>query len=627
MKAKHLINGTLIAVILSFISSFVNTINLIGNNHYVQYRAVRLTATFWQENWNQSVLAALGLMLVLYGFWYLTVKQMKFDKGKILSFMTITLVGLLSIHWVLQHFFGHTFWSIAKKFVDKISAIRAGTISMNDFLGLLSNNMIFIIIVGVGLVAMWPLFVLLTKLNWTKISRIVTSEFIRRTGIILVVLLLLLNIGVVIDKNMNSAKGPNVILISVETLRPDHLSCYGYERNTSPNIDKFAEESVLYEHCYAHAPSTGPSCSAFLSGFLPHETKVLDNSMRFPLGVWTLAERLKEGGYRTCGVVSNYVLRRHRNFHQGFDDYDDKMDQKELTRGMPERIAENTTASAIKILKRQRAAGFFMWIHYQDPHGPYTPRKPYDSLFFNHNQRPKELKFNDSVSGLSGIPSYQRLDNHNDFHHYVAQYDGEIRYFDEHFGRLIKALKELGLYDTSLIIFTADHGEAMGEENCFFAHGHSLHNNQIHVPLMIRYGSVSSGRRSDLVQHIDIVPTILKIVGIPTEFRLRGRNLLAPHVESPIIYSEMRLDRASVIVDGFKLVMDKKRTSLYDIGNDPFEQLDLSQSVNYLKHLIRLMSALQRLRNEDFIGEQAVVKLPVLTEEERQKLRSLGYIE
>ena len=626
MKTKNIVTASSIVVIIGFIDGFITSISHITANQYIRHKTFRLIAIAFQKNWNHSVLVVLGLLFALYVFWFLTVKKMKFDKGKVISFI-ITLAVLLPIQQLLQHFSGHTFWSATKELVAKIAASLAGTVSVNNILWLFKKHLISIIILTVVLIAMPLLFRLLAKLNWRKISGTIQTKYIRKAGLVFLALLLALNLGIIIDKKVNLPEGPNVILISVETLRPGHLGCYGYERNTSPNVDKFADENVLFENCFSQAPSTGPSCSSFLSGFLPHETKVLKNMMPLPLPVLTLAEMLKQAGYKTYGVVSNYVLRKNSRFYQGFDVYDDTMDQKELVRGLPERIAEHTTTCAINILKRHKAGGFFMWIHYQDPHGPYTPQKPYDSLFLEPGKKPVHLRFNDSVSGAGGIPSYQRLDNHNDYHYYVAQYDGEIRYFDEHFRRLVEALKELGFYDNSLIIFTADHGEAMGEHNCYFAHGLSLNNNQIHIPLIVRYGKLSPDRRKDYVQQLDIVPTILRIVGIPTNHTYRGRDLLVRHSEPAIICSELGLNQTSVIVDGLKLVMHDKQASLFEISNDPFQEHDLSQHVEHQKHLMRLTSQLQRLRQEDFIGLKHAAETPVLTDQERQKLRSLGYVD
>ncbi len=419
----------------------------------------------------------------------------------------------------------------------------------------------------------------------------------------------------------------NIILISVDTLRPDHLGCYGYKRNTSPNVDNFAKEGLLFENCFSHAPETGPSCASLLSGFLPHETKVTKNNAIVNPNVPMLADILKEAGYKTYGIVSNYVLRKGQGFEQGFDIYDAQMDERELNRrNVCERIAEKTSNYVLNILRQNTGESFFLWVHYQDPHGPYTPKFPYDTIFLDHTKKPVNLKFNASLSGKGGIPSYQRLQNNHDYHYYVAQYDGEIGYFDEHFGRLLAFLKQIHAYDNSLIIFTADHGEAMGEHNCYFAHGHGLTNDLIHVPLIIRYEDMIQGRRKDFVQHLDIVPTILKLLNMKELFPYRGRNLFTDKPEPVIIFSELRGQNFSLISGSLKLIMYGNKAFLFDLQEDFFEKKTLANHVLYQNHLYYMASQARDLRNEDSLGSDIFQGTPRLTKEEKEKLRSLGYI-
>ena len=299
-----------------------------------------------------------------------------------------------------------------------------------------------------------------------------------------VVFLALAALYIAFLKSDSSAPRPTIILITVDTLRPDHLGCYGYSRDTSPAIDHFAKEAMLFENCLSHAPVTSSSCASLLSGFLPHETKVFENAP-LPLEVTTLPEILQQHGYKTAAVVSNYVLRKTRGWEQGFQLFDDTMTNREMVRNYPERIAEHTTQQAIKFLKQFNNVQLFLWIHYQDPHGPYTPPDAFADLFIDSAQTPRTLKLNQNVNGLGGIPAYQKLGTHTDYHYYVSQYDSEIRYLDEHFKQLMDALKTLDRYDNSLIVFTADHGEGMGENNYYFAHGDYLYNSQIHVPLVL----------------------------------------------------------------------------------------------------------------------------------------------
>lgn len=432
------------------------------------------------------------------------------------------------------------------------------------------------------------------------------------------------------------AQRPDIILITVDTLRADHLGCYGYPKNTSPNIDQFASESMLFENCLSHASNTRLSFASIFTGFLPHETRITENH-ELPLSrrVKTLAEILKHKGYKTAAVVSNYILRKGYGWEQGFEIYDDTMDDFEQVRNSAERTAEHTTNRAIELLGEPRKSPLFLWVHYQDPHGPYTPPKPFDGLFADPDQKPRYVPLNPSLTGRSGIPSYQKLGASRNLHHYVAQYDGEIRYHDEQFKRLIDKLKETGLYDKAMIMFSSDHGEGLGEHDYYFAHSEYLYSSLTHIPLIVRFGDQLSGRRADFVQHLDIVPTIYSVLGIKGDRHLRGGDLRQPQPANKEIFAEMVLPRGwggietqySIVTDGHKLIYSPAgtRSELFDLGADPKEKNDLSDNPNYRRLKKDLIIRLNRIRSEDHLKLGSIKKTRNFTNEEIEKLRSLGY--
>ena len=320
--------------------------------------------------------------------------------------------------------------------------------------------------------------------------------------------------------------------------------------------------------------------------------------------------------------------------NQGFEVYDAEMQDRELNRKhWPERVAERTTDAAIALLKDRSEAPLFLWVHYQDPHGPYTPPARFAAQF-RVEEPPRELEANASLSGIGGIPSYQLIGDQRNYHEYVSRYDGEIRYVDTHLQRLIDAIRERGLYDDALIVFTADHGEAMGERNFFFAHGSYLYNNLIHVPLIVKHGDRLSGRRSDVCQLIDVVPTILTLLGLDLDPRLRGRDLLDEQASSSPIYAETRAPvekdgrKFSLLLDGFKLihVPEYETYELFDLSSDPGEEHNLASDPTYAARLRDLLARLEGVRADDRLG-MARQTPPLLTDEEREKLRSLGYLE
>jgi arylsulfatase len=424
-----------------------------------------------------------------------------------------------------------------------------------------------------------------------------------------------------------------VILISVDTLRADHLGCYGYAKPTSRHIDAFADEALLFENAISHGSMTVPTVASILTGFLPHETKAIE-AQGLLQELETLPEMLLRHGYNTLAVVSNFVLRGKRGFSQGFSIYDDTMVDREQVRPQPERVAGHTTDRAIELLEQQAGEPFFMWVHYQDPHATYTPPARYAELFRDSKRAPRLLAANKTLSGRGGIPSHQLLGSNRDYHYYVSQYDGEIRYLDQHFGRLIDAVQRLQLYDDALIIFTADHGENMGEHGYFFTHGENLFHGVTHVPLIVRHGGELRGKRTEFVQHADIVPTVMNAVGASPDSAFRGHDLLQQPPARREIFAEAEVRGSKqkrvyfVLRDGIKLIYQPSRNlfHLFDLNTDPGEERDLIRNGHYRRQRLDLTRVLARIRGENRLNLGPVRKPAELTEDEREKLKSLGYL-
>lgn len=441
-------------------------------------------------------------------------------------------------------------------------------------------------------------------------------------------------------RKSQAASPKAVFLITVDTLRADHLGCYGYGKDTTPYIDKFAEEALLFENCLSHAPETRMSFASILTGFYPHEAKI-SPAVPLPSGVETLPEILKKKGYRTAAVISNYALRKDQGYEQGFDIYDDTMEHEERVRRQPERIAPDTTSRALDLIKQNRGERLFMWIHYQDPHGPYTPPAEYAQNFRDVTKAPRTLRVNHSTenpalgfTGRGGIPTYQYLGS-NDYYFYASRYDGEICFADRHFQVLIEGIKEAGLFEDALIVFSSDHGEGLGEHDYYFAHGEYLYQHQLHVPLIIKQGKNLTGRRSDYVQHIDIVPTICSILEIESDSRLRGADLRNQKEKARAIFSEMRSPlvpdgtKCCVTCEELKLIYTPRNRAfeLYDLSADPGESINLAYETAYRKRASGMVMALDNLQKEDRLRVRSSSAAPKLSQEEKEKLRSLGYLE
>jgi choline-sulfatase len=256
-----------------------------------------------------------------------------------------------------------------------------------------------------------------------------------------------------------AARPTNVLLLSIDTLRADHLSLYGYRRETSPHLDAFARGAMAYDNAYTTATFTSPSVVSLLTGTLPAAHGVRFLFQKLPPDTWTLPRYLHAHGWWTGAVISNFVLTASASgLAPQFDEYDDTVAEQEVghRKRVVQRLAEDTTDAAVAWLRRNRARPFFLWVHYIDPHGPYAAPAPFDRRFRGSPpERVKEAK----------IPAYQRLAHITDLGYYVDQYDGEVAYTDEYLGRLLAAVNGLGLLADTLVVVTADHGESLTERH------------------------------------------------------------------------------------------------------------------------------------------------------------------
>jgi len=336
----------------------------------------------------------------------------------------------------------------------------------------------------------------------------------------------------------------NVVLISIDTLRADHLSAYGYEFETTPNIDRVAEEGVLFENAIAETSWTLPAHASMLTGLPSLVHQVVFDGKRLTEGHTTLAEVLSAAGYRTRAYVSGPYLHPIFGFDQGFETYEVigetiydepgfSFERLESDPALQLEFAEreiqsdrNLTSGEIADavvgdLEAVQDAPFFLFLHFFDVHFDYIPPDAYQKKFYP--DYPGSLDANDYATN----PKVNAEMSPEDLRYVTSLYDGEILWTDEHIGRIMDALDEAGLHDNTLVVITSDHGEE------FFEHGnkghrYTLFDEQLLVPLVLRLpGTLPPGLRiPDQVRTIDLMPTILDIVGIPTDALMLGRSVL-----------------------------------------------------------------------------------------------------
>ena len=440
-----------------------------------------------------------------------------------------------------------------------------------------------------------------------------------------------------------------VILISCDTLRADHLDPYGYERGTSPELAAFAREGVVFEHAYASAPMTQPSLSSLLTGKLPEEIGVAHGNLRrLPSEVETLPERLRAHGVPSAAVISNWVLRRPDpaegdvGVQQGFEHFDDEMTSQERNRRLYERLAPDTTAGAIDWLEgREASESFFLWVHYQDPHGPYTPPAGLARKFAQEPPAGPELERGLDVRGFGQIPSYQVLGRERRAGAYEDLYDAEIRFFDREFGKLITYLRENAFLDDALVVFTSDHGESLGEHDYWFCHGENVHREQVRIPFILRYppgtgpevavGADGYRRVESVAGHLDLWPTVLEALGVEAGPTL-GSSLFhsLPPADRVLGQSLVpRADRArwGAVSDGRWRVIwnDDQPPQLFDVHADPAEEHDLAGEEP--ERVARMLESWRQAVAGAAAGGPQTVGADMTSEGDTDALRFLGYVD
>ena len=444
-----------------------------------------------------------------------------------------------------------------------------------------------------------------------------------------------------------------VILISIDTLRPDHLGCYGYPRETSANIDALARESVLFERTYASSPWTLPSHVSLLTALHGVNHRVCWIDEKIDPSLITLAEILRQSGYFCEAFTGSGFVSASYGFSRGFDCY-------RGSEGYKRNSAELTAAAVLEWLGRNSDKDFFLFIHNYQPHSPYICPAPYGTAFLEKKARWTRLDLMDYLGGKGGI--FKALPD-EERRNILDLYDGEILYLDEKLIKpLMARLRELGIYDQAMIIFTSDHGEEFFEHGSWM-HGQSLYEESLRVPLTIKFPrSKYRGRRvRSAVRLVDIMPTILEEQGIRTKnLNLDGRDLI-PVVKgkekegrefladtdwlagkqergSEDASAEIRLPGSVVLGEREdKLIINRpltekegrifnpppgySSTELYNLEKDAAEKTNLASHETELAR--RMMRKIREIYGK---GRKIRPRRIEITDQLREQLRALGYV-
>jgi len=425
----------------------------------------------------------------------------------------------------------------------------------------------------------------------------------------------------------------SLVVISLDTTRADHLPTYGYARPSAPRIDALAKRSIVFTNAFAQETNTNPSHASMFTGLYPHQHGSLDNGFRLVPTHPTLAEHLSDAGLRCGAFVSGRTMQAETGLGRGFEIWDD------LPGNATRRPGSETITRALAWLRSvPQQQPFFLFVHLYDAHGPYGAPESYRDLFHSSSPGPT----------LQRMPKYQRrLDANGEvilsLHPYSDLYDAAIRYMDDAVGRLLDALP----LERTGVVLLADHGESLAERYWGLAHGGQVFDEQIRIPMMLYAPGATAGRRDEMVETVDLLPTALDLLGIPAAWadRMPGRSLLplldgdggwdrsevfAASRAAPVRHEDRgyKLDRTrrikTVRTKRWKLIrypgLGTEYLELYDLENDPGETRNLAE-----REPDRSRELWRRLQQWD----RTVVprQEPMLDEAERERLRSLGYLD
>jgi len=438
---------------------------------------------------------------------------------------------------------------------------------------------------------------------------------------------------------------PNVLLVVVDTLRADALSSYGAKAGTSPEFDRLAERSVVFEQAFAPSPWTRPSFASLLTSTVPTTHQTFRKADQLPDGLETLAERLQAFGYTTGAIVNNINITSSFNFHQGFDTFDFLRPSylfrasqasfrltvyQQLRRSWESWVAQSTqvdryywdaervTDETVDWLTLHGQDRWFLMVQYMDPHDPYFPH-PYDGTGYARVEHPRPEAW--EASALKDL------------------YLGEVSYWDAHFGRLLRSLEASGLAENTVIVVTSDHGEEFFEHGGFW-HGTRLYDESIRVPLLIAMPDGGPAKRvRDPVRLIDVAPTVVELAGAEGGLRWQGVSLLREYAlreeSDRLVLGEVDFEgvaASSVRMRDWKFISNQRTgrgagaDELYYLRDDPGETINLAGDSAASWALERRRAELAVLRSKargDAVSPEVRSTPPSAAECEM--LRSLGY--
>jgi arylsulfatase A-like enzyme len=390
-----------------------------------------------------------------------------------------------------------------------------------------------------------------------------------------------------VSRGLPADPRPNVLFITLDTTRADHLSCYGYKRRTTPNIDRLVEDSVLFENAVTVIPLTGPSHLSMMTGLHPGTHQVFANAVPVSKNFATMAEILRKDGYETAAFVSVWLVNPSIGFGQGFDYFSgikeirdknskdsevrDERPRTQRPRGREAiRRGDKTVDAALEWFEKNKEKQFFAWVHLYDPHSPYAPPEDYGKKYNPHYEeylsairnpdfdREAYADHPDPAQAFSGRPPARQkkslsklfedlLGIESEFRlperyppgfaeQMIAAYDAEILFMDEQVERVFRFLKENDLYDNTIIIISGDHGEILHEKKNYFGHHKYLYNGSLNIPIIMKFPGIAPKEEEEIITNVDILPTLLEGLEIKNKMEMDGMSYF------PLLSENVRIE-------------------------------------------------------------------------------------
>jgi len=422
------------------------------------------------------------------------------------------------------------------------------------------------------------------------------------------------------DKNLN------IILITVDALRSDSMSCYGYKYETCPNIDKLSKKSLLFKNVYCTIPKTSASFASIMTGLHPYIHKTKPTQGPLASKNITIAEALRMKGYYNYAVVDNANLSKAFQFNQGFNEYievwEDIDKKEESTRYITEK--------GIKFLEKKRNTPFFLWLHYMETHTPYMPPEKY--IEHRYNGRDITKMKNKIVAGT--IHERTLLKNHPFEGYFTSLYEGAIKYVDEEIGKIIDLFYRKNWHKNTVLIISSDHGEDLGEYNFFFNHGMLTFNPSIKVPLIVYIPDFKPRVITRPISLMDIYPTILHIVGLKPHQDIQGISLFHKY-KNRLLYIIGSGSFSVITRNGYHFTYltpetcEKLKTQsryLFNFYEDPHEKNNIITKHKILSEGLEKKYNGYRLSHNYLNSHEKTEEVKKLSEEALKNLKTLGYI-